>query len=132
MGKIRKAGALIFCDRRLLIVKPYKSDFFINPGGKFVGNETAEQCLTRELQEELNIQMSSFSFFKTYEFATAANTNVPLSLELYSVTFEGTPEASAEIETFHWLSKRDFEDKTYKLAPSFSIFSPDLVIHKYI
>lgn len=132
MNRIRKAGALIFCDKRLLIVKPYRSKFYINPGGKFEKNETAAMCLRRELQEELNMQMSSFSFFKTYEITQAANTNLPLALELYNVTAAGTPEPSAEIEMFNWLSKKDFENEIYSLAPSFSLFVPDLMRHDYI
>lgn len=131
MSRIKKAGALIFHQKRLLIVKPYKSDFFINPGGKYEENETAELCLRRELQEELNLEMRSFSFFKTYEISRAANTNVPLTLELYHVTADGTPKPSAEIEIFHWLSKKEFEQKTHNLAPSFAIFVPDLISHEF-
>lgn len=131
-NKIRKAGALIFCDKRLLIVKPYRSKVYINPGGKFEKNETAAMCLRRELHEELNLQLSSFSLFRAYEVMKAANINLPLILELYHVTAFGMPEPAAEIETFNWLSKSDFENEIYPLAPSFSLFVPDLISHKYI
>ena len=129
MSTIRKAGALIFRDKRLLIVKPYKSECYINPGGKFKDNETPERCLQRELQEELEMQLLSFSFFKTYEISQAANTNLPLTLELYHVTASGPPQPSSEIETFAWLSQEDFVKRTYILAPSFYLFGPDLLKH---
>lgn len=132
METIRKAGALIFSDKGLLIVKPYKSGLYINPGGKFEINETPEMCLGRELEEELTLKVKSIRFFKTYEFNRAANANLPLTLELYIVTVDGTPVPSAEIETCNWLSKRDFESKSYNLAPSFYVFVPDLIRHGYL
>jgi len=132
MKKIKKAGALIIRDKKLLIVKPRNSMFYINPGGKYEGRESPEQCLQRELTEELKLEMISFSYYKTYNFSTSANTSLPLILELYFVNTGGTPDPSNEIETYSWLGKNDFIKNNYNLAPSFSVYFPDLVKDKYI
>ena len=49
---MRKAiSAAIVSNGRIIVVK--KGDVWILPGGKPDGNETDQQCLTRELGEEL-------------------------------------------------------------------------------
>lgn len=68
------ATALLFdCNNRLLIYlrdnKPEIS--FPNHWDLFRGhveeNETPEQALVRELQEELNLHITDFTFYKTFE-----------------------------------------------------------------
>jgi len=127
MNEIRKAGALIFSEQKLLIVKPQGKPFFINPGGKYEIGEMAEDCLRRELQEELQVELKSCKHYKTYAIAQAAHSKQPLSLELYLVEIEGEPRASAEIEKIAWLSRTDFANKKFNLAPSFDIYIPDLI-----
>lgn len=132
MSQIHKAAALIFSDKKMLIVRPRNKPYFISPGGKYEGRETAEECLRRELREELQVEMKSFRYYKTYEIAKAAHSNLPLRLELYLVEIEGEPKPSAEIEIIAWLSRADFEAKKYNLAPSFYEWVPDLIIEGFL
>jgi len=127
MNKIKKAGALIFRDKKFLIVKPHGKPFYINPGGKYGEGESAVDCLRRELKEELGIEMISCKHYKTYEIEKAAHSNLPLSLELYIVEIKGEMKPSSEIEKLAWLNKEDFENKKFNLAPSFSKYIPDLI-----
>ena len=106
---IRKAAALIIKDKKLLIVKPKDKPYYINPGGKYEQGETAEQCLKRELLEELQINFISFKYYKTYNFEKAAHADVPLVLELYFVDIVGNIAPFSEIEKVDWLSREDFE-----------------------
>ncbi len=133
MEKIRKAGALIILEKRLLIVKPLNKPFFINPGGKYEINpltkviETAEECLGRELKEELQIKLTSCKPYNTYEIAQAAHSNNSLSLELYFVAYSGELVVSREVESLEWMSREDFENKRFNFAPSFEVYIPDLI-----
>ena len=126
MTKLQKAGALIVQDKKLMIVRPKGKPFFINPGGKYEAGETAEECLQRELKEELGVELLSCKYYKTYNISKAAHSDNPLSLELYLVAIEGEPVASAEIEIIEWMSKEGFENKTFNVAPSFDLYVPDL------
>ena len=127
MKAIRKAGALIFNDKKLLVVKPRKKPFFINPGGKYEEGENAEQCLKRELMEELGVDLISLNPFKNYNIDKAAHSDKELLLELYTVKVRGVPKPSSEIESIEWLGRKDFEQKKFNLAPSFYKFVPELI-----
>ncbi|NCF75465.1 MAG: NUDIX domain-containing protein [Xanthomonadaceae bacterium] len=127
MQHLQKAGALIIKDKKLMIVNPTGKPFFINPGGKYEAGETAEECLRRELNEELCVELKSCEHYKTYDITKAAHSDNSLSLELYVVVIEGEPIPSAEIGTIGWMSQEDFQNKKYNVAPSFYQYVPDLI-----
>ena len=127
MERIRKAGALIFEEKKLLIVKPKGKPFFINPGGKYQDGETAVECLERELNEELKVRLIGYHHYRDYDFTQAAHSLSPLRLELYLVYVSGKFQPSSEIERFEWMSKQDFYDKKFNVAPSFERYVPDLI-----
>ena len=133
MEKIRKAGALIILEKRLLIVRPCGKSFFINPGGKYEENketgvvETAYECLERELKEELKVKLEKCVFYRTYEIDKAVYNPKSLSLELYFVKCSGEIVPSAEIECIEWMDRKDFRNKKFNLAPSFGIYVSDLI-----
>jgi 8-oxo-dGTP pyrophosphatase MutT (NUDIX family) len=70
---VRKVIVLIFRDDKGRVLLQHRTDdapthpgywgFF---GGRVKDNETLEQGLQRETQEELQIQVKDFKFFKTY------------------------------------------------------------------
>jgi len=53
VGIMRLGSQVLVCQRKRTSRYPLKWEF---PGGKFEEGETAEQCLFRELQEELSIE----------------------------------------------------------------------------
>src|SRR2546430_685652 len=61
MPPIEVAAALLFRDGKLLITQrspgSYLAGFWEFPGGKREARETFEECLRRELEEELGIQV---------------------------------------------------------------------------
>lgn len=129
---IRKAGAVIILKKQLLIVKPHGKPFYINPGGKYEQKEngeeeTAGECLERELRQELDVAVTDYKPFKTYHFDQAAHSPQPLCLELYVVSFSGKIIPSSEIESVAWMSKDDFYLQKFNVAPSFDQYIPDLV-----
>lgn len=86
METVRKAGALIFSQSRLLLVRPYDRAHFLNPGGKYEEGETTEQCLNRELGEEIGVRVVSYRHYRTYDLPASAFYDKDLRLEFYVVT----------------------------------------------
>ena len=127
MDTIRKAGALLFKEGRLLLVKSHGKPYFITPGGKYEEGENAEDCLKRELMEELQVEISLIKHYKDYYFKKAAHSDNPLTIGLYIIEIQGEPKVSREVETMEWISKEDFQNKKFNVAPSFDTFLPDFI-----
>lgn len=122
---IHKAGAIIIQDKKMMLTKSYGKDMYYTPGGKYEEGENAEQCLRRELMEEIQVELKSFKHYKDYYFDTGIYAEKHLLLELYFVETEGHPTPSNEIEMIHWADKDDFHK--LNLMPSFGRIMPDLI-----
>ncbi len=72
------SAGIIICDNKLLIARRNHqkslSGMWEFPGGKQEIGETIEECLMREIKEELNINIIVGDFFmsSTYEYAQGA------------------------------------------------------------
>ena len=62
VGVIRRNGAILICQRKRGGRYELKWEF---PGGKFENGESVEQCLRRELREELSIEIQSIDHIQT-------------------------------------------------------------------
>ena len=65
---IEVSAALIFRDGKLLITQRHASSHLGGlwefPGGKREGSETFEQCLVREIREELGVEIATGELFE--------------------------------------------------------------------
>lgn len=116
MADYNKAGLLCVRDNRLLLCRKSRgTQLLILPGGKFEGEESAIECLQRELGEELGeVRMKNPVYAGTVELE-AADPGKTLRMELYRADLEGTPIAQAEIAELIWFAAGD--DRAL-LAPS--------------
>jgi 8-oxo-dGTP diphosphatase len=62
VGVLQKDNNFLICQRKKNGRYGLKWEF---PGGKFEANETVEQCLRRELREELSIEIRSIERIET-------------------------------------------------------------------
>ena len=109
------AAAVVDEGRLLLVSKRTAPDVFYLPGGKPDRGETASDCVRRELREELGTGPASLTYLETVH-AVAALEHMPMAMDVFLVTLDGTPEPAAEIAFLTWYS--DDAPFTGELAPA--------------
>ena len=104
---IDKVGLLHIKDKKLLMALSKGKDKFYTPGGKRIKEETDEECLSREIKEELgvNIIPESLKYYGTFEAqAHGKPEGVMIKMICYLGDFEGTATPDNEIEKLEFLS----------------------------
>jgi 8-oxo-dGTP pyrophosphatase MutT (NUDIX family) len=107
----KRIAALIIKDKKLLLVTGHRSSVFWSPGGKPKNNETHEECLMRELDEEINVKVKSAKYyFHQIVDPGAIIEGKKISAKdnyYYIVEIEGQIKSSNEIDDYRWFSKND-------------------------
>jgi 8-oxo-dGTP diphosphatase len=87
---IQVTAAILIRDDRILIAQRLPDDKLAGrwefPGGKIEDNETARQCLVREMKEEFGIDVAVNEFFAENTHRYAAQT---IRLLAYRVVWQG-------------------------------------------
>jgi len=105
---IEVTAAILIEKDLIFIAKRKSSDTLSNkwefPGGKIEINETAKECLKRELKEEFNIEVSVGSFFgeSIYQYP-----DLKVKLLAYRVFWRNGKIISTEHEDHKWVSIKE-------------------------
>ena len=111
-----KAGLLTVREGRVLLCrKKHTTSLLILPGGVKEAGETAEDCLRREVREELGlVVLGPLVFLGDYVSPAAVEGNT-VRVELFAGELNGEPVAASEIKELVWFGA---EDDPGLLAPS--------------
>jgi mutator protein MutT len=117
MKQIDVSAALIFYNGKILITQRHATahlgGLWEFPGGKREGNETFEQCLVREIREELGIEISAGGLFEEITHAYAEKT-VHLKFFICEL-LSGKPQPLG-CAAFKWIKKSELEDYEFPSA----------------
>lgn len=88
---------------------------FLMPGGQ-LEESSDEECLNREIKEELDCQITpgSIKYLETYE-DEAAHAGKTVMIKLYEGKLSGVAKPSSEIGALHWIGKNDINNQ--KVSP---------------
>ena len=113
-SKIRISG-IIIKDKKILFLKGKGYEELWSPGGKIDNNETDEECLKRELIEEIGVEIIAMKFYKEYPNTSFYNPDISIKERVYVISIKGDIKPNAEIESFLWCSKDDYYSKKYPM-----------------
>lgn len=118
-------------DRMLLCRKSRDTSLLILPGGCLEEGESAEECLLREITEELGeVQVRGVQYLGTYRDIAAGHETKVVQIRLYAGELVGEPVPQAEIAELVWFGPSD--DRT-RLSPSLkNKILPDLIAREIL
>lgn len=97
---------------KILMVRTKGKDKFYNPGGKREGDENDVQALSRELKEELSVNVitSTAKLFQIYKAqADKKPEGVMVQMTCYTCDYEGDLKNANEIEEIAWLDSSNLD-----------------------
>lgn len=126
---IVKAGLLVFNNEGQILLCRKKRDtsLLITPGGRIEPQESPEECIRREIREELgaDVVVRDLEYLATYRDVAAGTSDRIVEVRLYSGKLSGKPVPEAEIAELVWFGPGDDDAQ---LAPSIrNRILPDLV-----
>ena len=116
------AAGIIRKDKKLLIaqrkkdswMEPNKWEF---PGGKVEPNETYEDCLMREIQEELGITITIDRFFmKTTHTYMKNNEEFPVTLMVFLADWEEGDLRNIDCQDSKWIDRSELKNFDFAAA----------------
>jgi len=114
---IEVAAGLVFRDGRLLITQRRPEDHLGGlwefPGGKREREETFEECLRRELEEELGIEVEVGELFESVEYDYGAKS---VRLKFYRCLWRKHEPRALGCRAFAWVTVWQLPDYTFPPA----------------
>jgi 8-oxo-dGTP diphosphatase len=114
---VEVSAALIFHHGKLLITqrhaKSHLGGLWEFPGGKREPNETFEQCLVRELREELGIEVEVGELFEEISHAYPEKT---VRLKFFVCRLESGRPRTLDCAAFRWVEKAKLADFEFPAA----------------
>ena len=111
------AAALIFRDGKLLITRrraeAHLGGLWEFPGGKREPDETFEQCVARELREELGVEISVGDLFEEIVHAYPEKT---VHLKFFVCRLEGGEPAPLGCAALKWVGKSELGEDAFPAA----------------
>ena len=104
---IDKLAFIHIADKKLLMSLSRGKDTWYIPGGKRDGEETDAEALTREVKEELSVNLLPGTIKKYGVFEAQAHAHPPgvvVRMTCYTADFEGELTPASEIEKLEFFS----------------------------
>ena len=112
-----RVQCIILKEKKILFVHDVSADHYYPPGGRIEEGESHEECIRRELEEEITVSLLDSTFYCSYEEMNVVY-NEPQTEHNYFVRYEGEPQPSSEVDALVWVGWDDIVNQKYILPPS--------------
>lgn len=110
---IDKIAWIYIKDKKILSTLSAGKDKYYIPGGKREEFENDIETLTREIKEELSVDLdiSSIRYYGTFKAqAHGKSEGITVKMSCYKAKYIGNLKADSEIEKIAWLNYKDIEN----------------------
>jgi len=107
MDEIDKVALIHLKNGKILTARSKGKEKFYTPGGKRENGESDEECLAREVKEELTVEIDAATSKYMGIFNAQADgkpAGVEVKMTCYQAELLGAPIPSSEIEEIRWLT----------------------------
>jgi mutator protein MutT len=115
--EIEVAAGLIFRDGRLLVAQRRRGDHLGGcwefPGGKRMSHETFEECLRRELKEELDVEVEVGELVETVRYVYPGRR---ILLKFYRCRLGAGEPRSVGCDALAWIRAEELDDYVFPAA----------------
>ncbi len=119
---IRHQGRILIAQRK---AESYLGGYWEFPGGKREAGETIEECLIREVREELGVTISPHSLLKQVRHTYPEK---DLLLDFWFCDWVSGEPARVDCQDFRWITPEKLSD--FKFPPADDDLIRDLILHK--
>lgn len=103
-------------DGKILSTRSQGKDVYYIPGGKREAEESDLQALTREVREELSVELipTTVNYLENFQAqAHGQSQGILVKMTCYTGDYQGVIQAASEIAEVVWLTYADYD----KIAP---------------
>ena len=102
----RATAAVIVHNNKTLIAQRVKDNFWEFPGGKIDPGETPDECIIREMKEELNIDIRIERSLGVLE---GTYRGIPMQVYAYTAAWTGGTLMKHVHKDIKWVERKDIE-----------------------
>ncbi len=118
MPVIHKAAAIVIQNNKFFLVRKKEKDIWTSLGGRIEPGETEEQCLLREIKEEVNCGAKIIKKLGDFEDNAIFDPGSIIRLSAYLVELQGAPDLiDEELEECGFIDE-NYCAKGIKIPPS--------------
>ncbi len=117
---LRVAAAIVTdADGRSLLVRKAGTQSFMQPGGKIEEGESAIDALTRELAEEVGLELdiATAEYLGLFRAVAANEEDTVVLAAVFAMSIDGPVTAGGEIEELRWVDDPDLDLDGVEVAP---------------
>ena len=122
--QLHTAGLVVVANKKLLLAFSKNKKAWYLPGGKVHYGETAQQCLVREIKEELNVDIAAneLQFYCHITAPAFGEAGLIMEQDCYRYNLKETPQPGNEIGAVDYFDLQSYQQQPQQVPGVLLVF----------